>query len=225
MKNLYQFIVFAFLLIGCSKTNLSKKNERVISPPINNMRCREIVNNNLIFLQNATTYYTSDFKINNEVYLNELINCCLDNQFIVDPNIKTTLLDYCNLYIEDRISLNMHPTFFNKSDDIGRILSEIIDKNSFKLHLKIFSYNKCDMPGHGIESSTGVGYFEYMMLPLINKINGIPANDFYKEYKLENYFFVNREDCGLNYYNKSYLFITQAWEEGKIELKETINQK
>lgn len=224
MKNLYQFIVFAFLLLGCSKTNLSKKTETVISPLINNMRCREIVNNNLFFLQNATTYYTSDFKINNEVYINELINCCLDDEFIVDPNIKKALLDYCNLYIDDRISLNMHPTFFNKSDDIGRILTKINNKNSFKLHLKIFSYNKCDRPGHGIETSTGVGYFEYMMLPLISTINGIPANDFYKEYKLEHYFFDNREDCGLNYYNKLYQFIKQAWEEGKIELKD-INNK
>lgn len=215
-----QFIVFAFLFLSCSKGNISKKNDFIIPTQIKNLQCKILINNNLKFLQKATKYYVSDYKINDEVYLYELINCCLEDEFIVESNIKKALLDYCKLYIEDRVTLNMHPTFFNKSDAIGRILTKIIDENSFNLHLKIFSFNKCDKPGHGVETSTGVGYFEYIMLPLISKINGIEADKFYANYLKENFFFKDTNDCALSYYRELYQFIKQAWEDGKIELKD-----
>lgn len=218
MKHICFYIIVTIFGISCAKSHV-KRIEKLDQINSDHLNCTNIIDDNLIFLQNANEFYNSDYLINNQVALSKLINCCLEGENIRKENIKSTLLKYSRLYVEDRIKQNIHPTFFSKSDFIGRILTEINNKESFKIHLKIFSYNKCDKPGHGIETSTGVGYFEYMMLPLISTINGVNAHEFYNQYKMESFFSNSINDCDLQYYNNLYTLVKDSWEDGKIVLK------
>ena len=220
------FFFYIIINIGCTKSVIQSNkvsiNKNSLSlKPIEEHDCSYIISQYLNVLEGAKIYYRYDHNISNNVTINSLIKCALDSNYISEKRVQRALLNYVETFIKFTKDNNRHPTIFNLENNIGKILSSIITKECFELHLRIFSYNDCVGHEPGTEQSTGVSYFEYMVLPFISTLNGIPADDFYKEYKFEYYFADFKDDCGQLYYDKLYNFIKQAWEDGKIELKES----
>jgi len=226
MKYLVTFYI-SIILMGCTYSGIKpvcKTGDKICKFDNNKniSKCDSIIEIYMAIIRQKNKYYRYDHHVSENIRIEDIIKCALDTPNIYDPLVQQALLSYCDSFIEFVISNDMKPTIYNKDDYIGKILTSIVSHDCFKLHMKIFQYNECNSHGSDvIESSTGVSYFEYMMLPLIKNINGQDAMEWYKQYKMENLFFDYRDDCDLYYYNLLYAYIKKAWEEGKIELNAT----
>lgn len=220
MKILSYLLLLLLVFAGCTTFNNSNL---IQSPDIKrNGDCQMIIDDNLPKLLKADTFYLEGQFINKDVKVNTLIDCCLEEEYIKRKDVKKALIKYCNLYIKWADKVNFDPTNYSNSGLISKIILKIDSKERFELQLKIFTYNEPYDWGHGPDrcESTGVVYFVSQIMPGIKSINGQNVREWYKEFELENYFYNYKDDCELSYYNLLYAYIKNAWEEGKIELKE-----
>lgn len=233
------FVIFMIIIIACKSKSFVKPFEKVdyivhesylidtICNKLLDATCETLLNCHYSkFLE--TPYPFIYDKIDKKNDIGDLLTCAVqinskrDKYFEITNNILNHY--YLTNFKKSKINnggtlisgVHMNNRFYN-------ILSNWNTKESFNICMLYVSKNVHDSMGHGDCSNHSIEFFNHIVLPKIKSVAGL---DFWTYFEKNT---PNADhgpaDCYDSLYEALYNVLKQAWEEGKIELKDAQNNK